>query len=149
MLNKWIGMGRLTAKPELKTTPSGTSVTSFTIAVNRDCKSQNGEKTTDFLNIVAWRQTAEFVTKYFDKGNLILIEGSVNVRSYKDQSGQNRYITEIVADNAQFTGEKKEQSQANTATYTPDSYSANAKNTQSHTSAPQFEEITSDEDLPF
>lgn len=149
MLNKWIGMGRLTAKPELKTTPSGTSVTSFTIAVDRDYKSQNGEKTTDFLNIVAWRQTAEFVTKYFDKGNLILIEGSVNVRSYKDQNGQNRYITEIVADNAQFTGEKKEQSQANTVAYTPDSYSANAKNTQSHTNAPQFEEITSDEELPF
>lgn len=143
MLNKWIGMGRLTAKPELKTTPSGTSVTSFTIAVDRDYKSQNGEKATDFLNIVAWRQTAEFITKYFDKGNLILIEGSVNVRSYEDQSGQKRYITEITADKAQFTGEKKETTQK--AAYTPESYSANTK----QESAPQFEEIKDDEDLPF
>lgn len=141
MLNKWIGMGRLTAKPELKTTPSGTSVTSFTIAVDRDYKSQNGEKTTDFLNIVAWRQTAEFITKYFDKGNLILIEGSVNARSYKDQNGQNRYITEIVADKAQFTGQKKETEQMHTS----ESYSANTK----QENVPQLEEITDEEELPF
>lgn len=147
MLNRAILMGRLTAKPELKTTPSGTSVTSFTIAVDRDYKSQNGEKTTDFLSIVAWRQTAEFITKYFDKGNLILIEGSVNVRSYKDQNGQNRYITEIVADNAQFTGEKKEQSQANVATYTTNSYSM-ATNSQQQVT-PELEEVTGDEELPF
>lgn len=105
-LNRFIGMGRITATPELKATPSGTNVVTFSIAVDRNYKGQNGEKQTDFLNVVAWKQTAEHIVKWFGKGSMICVEGSVQTRSFTTQSGEKRYVTEIVADSVHFTGEK-------------------------------------------
>ena len=140
MLNYFVCMGRLTAKPELKVTQSGTSVTSFTIAVDRDYKSQSGEKVTDFLNCVAWKQTAEHIAKWFDKGSMICVEGSVNVRQYKDKDGNNRYATEIVASRAHFTGEKRDNS------IHPDTKTSDLVN---NNSAPAMEELSPDDDLPF
>ena len=106
MLNKIILMGRLTRDPELRRTESGTAVCSFSIAVDRDFKSKNGEKETDFIDIVAWRATAEFVSKYFQKGSLIAIEGSLQTRQYQDKNGNNRTAVEVVANNISFAGPK-------------------------------------------
>lgn len=137
MLNKWIGMGRLTAAPELKTTPSGTSVATFTVAVERDFKGQNGEKQTDFLNVVAWGKTGEFASRFFDKGNMICVEGSVQTRTYNAQDGTKRYVTEIIASNVYFTGEKKE---AATTPYAQPTAPQDAKD---------YVQLEDDEDLPF
>ena len=104
MLNRVILMGRLTADPELKTTPNGVSVTSFSIAVDRSYVKSGEERKADFINIVCWRQTAEFVCRYFGKGSLIAVEGQLQSRSYQAKDGTNRYIVEVVADNVQFTG---------------------------------------------
>lgn len=103
-LNKVILAGRLTADPELKTTPSGFSVTSFTVAVDRRF---GKEKQTDFISCVAWRQTAEFVTKYFVKGSAICIVGSIQTRKYTDKNGNNRIAVEVLADEATFVESKK------------------------------------------
>ena len=97
-LNKVILMGNLTKDPEFKTTPSGVSVTTFSIAVGRRFAKQGDEVTADFFNIVAWRNTAEFVSKYFNKGRAIVVVGSLQNRSWTDQNGQKRYITEVIAD---------------------------------------------------
>lgn len=105
MFNLVVLTGRLTADAELKTTPSGVSVTSFTIAVDRRGKGE--EKQADFINIVAWRQTAEFIAKYFKKGSMIGIEGSIQTRRYQDKNGNNRTAFEVVANNAQFIESKK------------------------------------------
>ena len=102
MLNRIIIMGRLVRDPELRTTQSGVSVTSFTLAVDRDFKSQNGEKNTDFIDVVAWRQTAEFVCKYFSKGRMAVAEGRLQIRDWKDRDGNNRRSAEVVADNVYF-----------------------------------------------
>ena len=106
MLNKIILMGRLTRDPELRRTESGTAVYSVSIAVDRDFKSKNGEKETDFIDIVSWRATAEFVSKYFQKGSLIAIEGSLQTRQYQDKNGNNRTAVEVVANNVNFAGSK-------------------------------------------
>ena len=106
MLNKIFIMGRLTRDPELRRTQSGTAVTSFSLAVDRDYKSQSGEKETDFIDVVAWRSTAEFVSKYFQKGSLIAIEGSLQTRQYQDKNGNNRTAVEVVANNISFAGPK-------------------------------------------
>ena len=106
MLNKIILMGRLTRDPELRRTESGTAVCSFSIAVDRDFKSKNGEKETDFIDIVSWRATAEFVSKYFQKGSLIAIDGSIQTRQYQDKNGNNRTAIEIVANNVNFAAPK-------------------------------------------
>ena len=99
MLNKVILMGRLTRDPELRSTPNGVSVASFTLAVDRDFAKQGEERKTDFINIVAWRNTADFVSKYFTKGQLVAVSGKLQVRSWDDaQSGQKRYATDVVAD---------------------------------------------------
>ena len=103
-LNKAIIAGRLTADPELKTTPSGLSVTSFTVAVNRRF---GKEKQTDFINCVAWRSTAEFITKYFSKGNSICVCGSIQTRNYTDKNGNKRTAVEVVAEEATFCEGKK------------------------------------------
>lgn len=107
MLNKVVIQGRLTGEPELRTTTSGLSVTSFSIACNRSYKDEQ----TDFLNVVAWRQTAEFITKYFRKGSMILIEGSIQSRNYEDKNGNKRNLVEIVADNVHFCGSKADNNQ--------------------------------------
>lgn len=106
-LNKVIIAGRLTADPELKSTPSGVPVTSFTVAVNRSYRAKNGEAPqADFINVTAWRQTAEFITRYFHKSSSICIVGSIQTRSYTDKQGQKRYATEVVADEANFVDAK-------------------------------------------
>lgn len=106
MFNLVVLTGRLTADPELKTTPSGVSVSSFCIAVQRAYKSGE-EPITDFINIVAWRSTAEFVCKYFKKGAMIGIEGGIQTRKYQDKDGNNRTAFEVVASNVQFVENKR------------------------------------------
>lgn len=111
MLNHIVIMGRLTKDPELRTTQSGVSVTSFTLAVDRDFKNKDsGEKSTDFIDVVAWRQTAEFVCKYFSKGRMAVAEGRLQIRDWKDRDGNNRRSAEIVADNVYF-GDSKSREQ--------------------------------------
>ena len=106
MYNRAILIGRLTADPELRTTPQGTSVCSFSIAIDRPFTGKGAERVTDFINIVAWRQNAEFVSKYFAKGRLIGIEGSIQARNYEDKQGIKRTAVEVVADRAFFTESK-------------------------------------------
>lgn len=109
MLNRIIIMGRLVRDPELRTTQSGVSVTSFTLAVDRDFKSRDsGEKSTDFIDVVAWRQTAEFVCKYFTKGRMAVAEGRLQLRDWKDRDGNNRRSAEVVADNVYFADSKRD-----------------------------------------
>ncbi len=108
MLNKIFVMGRLTKNPELRRTGSGTPVASFTLAVDRDFKSQGGEKETDFIDIVAWRSTAEFVSKFFSKGRMAVVEGRLQIRDWTDKDGNKRKNAEIVADNVYFGDSKRD-----------------------------------------
>lgn len=108
MLNRIIVMGHLTRDPELRRTQSGVAVTSFSIACDRDFKSQDGEKETDFIDVVAWRSTAEFVTKYLTKGRVAIVEGRLQIRDWTDREGGKRRSAEIVADNVRF-GDSKTQ----------------------------------------
>ena len=148
-LNKVILGGRLTADPELKQTPNGIPVVSFSIAVNRRFQSkENAQQQTDFFNVTAWRATAEFVSRYFRKGSSICVIGSIQNRSWTDQQGAKRYATDIIADEIQFVDSRGEgstgaQSQGG---YTPDAY---APSYASMGAAPKFEEIKTDDDLPF
>ncbi len=137
MFNLVVLTGRLTADPELKTTTNGIPVTTFSIAVNRNYRAGE-EQQTDFINIVAWRQRAEFITKYFKKGSLIGIEGSIQTRRYQDKNGNNRTIFEVVVNNAQFVESKRDGATTNE----PASYS--------NADASDFAEIGGmDDDLPF
>ena len=108
MLNKIVLMGRLTRDPELRRTQSGTPVASFALAVDRDFKSQNGEKETDFIDVVVWRNTAEFVSKYFSKGRMAIVEGRLQIRDWTDKEGGKRRSAEVVADNVYFGDSKRE-----------------------------------------
>ena len=139
MFNLVVLTGRLTADPELKTTTSGVSVVSFSIAVQRRYKSGE-EPITDFINVVAWRSSAEFVSKYFKKGNMIGIEGSIQTRKYQDKDGNNRTAFEVVANNVQFVETKRE----NSTDVSAPSPSSSNNNTD-------FAEIqaSDDDDLPF
>ena len=103
-------MGRLTRDPELRRTQSGTAVASFTLAVDRDYKPQDGERETDFIDIVAWRGTGEFVSKYFTKGRMAVVEGRLQVRDWTDKDGNKRRSTEVVADNVYFGDSKRSES---------------------------------------
>lgn len=134
--NKVILIGNLTAAPELKKTPSGVSVTSFSIAVNRRF-AKDGQQQTDFINIVAWRQTAEFVARYFNKGKPILICGQLQTRSWTDQNGQKHYTTEVVADEAAFVENKGASADAGAPA---PSYCGDGQG---------YEDLSSDEELPF
>ena len=116
MLNKIIIMGRLTRDPELRRTGSGTPVTSMTLAVDRDFKSQSGEKETDFIDVVAWKNTAEFVSKYFAKGRMAVVDGRLQVRDWTDKDGNKRRVYEVVADHVYF-GDSKPAESAHS--YTP------------------------------
>ena len=141
--NKVILMGNLVADPELKQTQTGIAVTSFTIAVSRKFSRDASQQQTDFINIVCWRSTAEFVTKYFSKGKSILVCGSLQTRNWTDQQGQKHYITEVVADEVSFVERKSDGASApamNNAEPAP--YSNASKDTD-------FEEMATDEDLPF
>lgn len=118
MLNKAILMGRFTADPEMWKTQSGTSGTSFTLAVNRDFK-KDGQQETDFINCVAWRNTAEFICKYFQKGQQAVVDGSIQTRSYTDKDGNKRTAFEVVVQSIYFADSKKETApQSNTSTFT-------------------------------
>ena len=108
MLNRIIVMGRMTHDPELRRTNSGNAVTSFTVAVDRDFKSQSGEKETDFIDVVAWRNTAEFVSKYFSKGRMAVVEGRLQLRDWTDKDGNKRRTAEIVADSVYFGDSKRD-----------------------------------------
>ena len=108
MINNATIMGRLTADPELRSTQSGTSVVQFTVAVDRDYQKQGEERQADFINCVAWRQTAEFISRYFGKGRMIAVEGSIQTRNYEDKHGNKRTATELIVNKAHFTGEKQE-----------------------------------------
>ena len=108
MLNKIILMGRLCANPELRRTGSGTAVTSFSLACDRDFKSLSGEKETDFIEVVAWKNTAEFVSKYFSKGRMAIVEGRLQIRDWTDKDGGKRRSAEVIADNVYFGDSKRD-----------------------------------------
>lgn len=121
-MNKVILMGRLTRNPELKTTPNGVSVCSFTLAVNRRFKNANGDYDADFINCIAWRQTAEFISKNFVKGRMIAIAGSLQTRNY-EKDGKKHFITEVSAEEVAFTGDRGSDN-STTAQTAPDPSSA-------------------------
>ena len=106
-------MGRLTRDPELRRTGSGTAVTSFSLACDRDFKSQSGEKETDFIDVVAWKNTAEFVSKYFSKGRMAVVDGRLQIRDWTDKSGNKRTTAEVVAENVYFADSKRSESNEN------------------------------------
>ena len=130
MINRVVLMGRLVADPELKTTGSGVSVTSFRIAVDRNYVKQGAERQADFIDIVAWRGTAEFVCKHFNKGSLVAIDGQLQSRQYQTKDGQNRTAIEVVADNVSFTGERRDDPQPVQPTYQENRSSRPAYNRQ-------------------
>lgn len=139
MLNHVVLMGRLTADPELRTTPNGTSCCSFTLAVERNYSAKGEERQTDFIRIVAWRNTAEFIGKYFEKGQLIALEGSIQTRQYKDKQGNNRTAFEVIAQSVYFAESKKKENAEPKVSAQPLLIDEN-----------DFEEIeTDEEDLPF
>ena len=144
-LNRTTIMGRLTRDPELRHTNNGTAVTSFSIAVDRDFKAQDGSKETDFIDIVAWRQTAEFVSKYFAKGRMAVVDGRLQTRSYQDNTGNKRTAVEVVADSIYFGDSKNDGAQKREAMY--DQFDNNSAPLRENT-AP-IEEIEDDGDLPF
>ena len=125
MLNRIILMGRLTRDPELRRTGSGTAVTSFSLAVDRDFKSQSGEKETDFIDIVAWRNTAEFVSKYFTKGRMAVVEGRLQIRDWTDKDGGKRRSAEVVADNVYFGDSRRDSDGSSGGNYANNSYGGN------------------------
>lgn len=133
MLNKIFIMGRLTRDPELRRTQNGTAVTSFTLAVDRDFKNADGTKDTDFIGVVAWRTTAEFVHKYFSKGRMAVVEGRLQMRDWTDKDGNKRRNAEVLADNVYFADSKRD-----------------SKPQESRAVDEQeFDEIEDDGDLPF
>lgn len=143
MLNCVTLMGRLTADPELRTTTTGRSVCTFSMAVERSYAKAGEQRQTDFINIVAWENTANFVSRYFAKGSMIAIQGSIQTRPYEDKNGNKRTAFEVVAREVSFCGSKAE-----TGTTAPVSPAAPAPSYQ--TAVPSdFEEITDDDDLPF
>ena len=159
MINKAILMGRLTRDPELRYTQSNVPTCSFTVAIDRNYKSQSGERAADFINCVAWRQTAEFVSKWFTKGKMIVVVGSIQSRKYTDRDGNNRTAVEVVADEVSF-GEAKREGDGG---YQPNggyqSYQPQARPAQpSYNSRPQSQSLPvgdfadlgeDDDDLPF
>ena len=133
MLNRIVLMGRLTKKPELRCTQSGVAGTSFSLAVERDYKSQSGERETDFIEVVAWRSTAEFAAKYLDKGRMAAVTGSLQGRSWEDKDGNKRRSMEVMADSIYFADSKREE---------PTGRGVDV-------SADDFQEVEDDGDLPF
>ncbi len=150
MLNRIIIMGRLTRDPELRRTPSGVEVCTFTVAVDRDRQSRDAERQTDFIDVTVWRQTAEFVCKYFTKGKMIIVEGSMQSRKWTDKAGQNRVSWEIAATNVMF-GESKSAAQGD-GYAAPPAYGNGGGSSAETYAAPAdggFAEIEEDGELPF
>lgn len=149
MLNCAVIMGRLTADPELRTTPNGISVTSFSVAVDRSYQRAGEDRQTDFINVVAWRNTAEFVSRYFRKGSMIAVQGSIQTRNYEDRNGNKRTAFEIVADNVSFCGSKSESGTSGAAPVRQAAPAAPAPSFSTG-SADDFDDLSSDEELlPF
>ena len=147
--NKVMLGGRLTADPELKTTANQIPVVSFSIAVNRNYRSKDTQQQqADFFNVTAWRATAEFVSRYFRKGSSIFVVGTLQNRSWTDPQGIKRYTTDIIADEIHFVDSRSE-SQGQGAPYSTDAYSAAPAYSTPVGVAPNFEEIKTDDDLPF
>lgn len=152
MLNVVAIMGRLVADPELRTTPAGHSVCSFRIACDRSYVQQGQERQADFIDIVAWRQQADFVSKYFQKGSMIAVEGSLQTRNYQDKNGSNRTAVEVVANNISFAGSKRQDGQSapsyeqQTASHVEQ---AKAQTGFAQGSADDFAVISDNDDLPF
>lgn len=140
MINSVVLMGRLTYEPELRTTSSGTSVMQLCIAVDRNYQASGQERQADFVDCVAWKQTAEFVSRNFHKGDMIAVTGEIQTRNYTDKNGNKRKAVEVIARNVSFCGGKKESN--NTAFQQPAPSYASADNSD-------FEEIVDDDDLPF
>lgn len=140
MLNKGIIMGRLTRDPELRYTQSNTPVSTFTVAVDRRFKTKEGYRETDFINCVAWRNNAEFVQKYFQKGRMISVVGSIQTRKYTDKEGNNRTATELVADEIAFCGD------GNSARENAGAMESDAEH---DTESGSFEDLEDDDELPF
>lgn len=148
MLNKVILMGRLTRDPELRHTQSDVSVASFTLAVDRGFRRDDNQQSADFINVVAWRNTAEFVSKWFSKGQLVAVSGRLQVRSYKDRDGNNRTATEVVADECFFAESKRDSSSA--PSFAPDMSDPAPGGLNSVSSGSDFEELIGDDgELPF
>lgn len=159
MLNKVILMGRITQDLEVRQTPSGVSVLSFTVAVQRSYARQGEERQTDFINCVAWRQQAEFIGRYFRKGRMIALEGNLRTRTYDDKNGTKHYVTEVFVDNVSFTGEKSDNNNGNAYGY-QNSYSQQPAQPQNnYGQAPANDdlsigemadfEVLSDDGVPF
>lgn len=156
MYNKAILMGRICNDLELKTIPSGASVLSFRLAVDRAYQIKGEERKADFFNIVAWRSTAEFISRYFSKGRMILVEGELQTRQYVDKNGSTQNVVELVVNSAHFTGEKAVNSNSGYGGYnTPPQANNNMSANQSSApaissgSTSDFVETGSDDDYPF
>lgn len=139
-MNNVVLMGRLTADPELKQTPSGVSITTFVVAVNRSYVPKGQERQTDFIDVVAWRSTAEFITKYFRKGQMIILQGSIQTRSWQDKQGNKRKAVEIVVDRVDFCGDR---------TFTPAHGSPDVDAEYTQGAAGYFAAVGDQQDLPF
>lgn len=157
MLNVVAIMGRLVADPELRTTPAGHSVCSFRIACDRSYVQQGQQRQADFIDIVAWRQQADFVSKYFRKGSMIAVEGSLQTRNYQDKNGNNRTAVEVVANNISFAGAKRQDSQSvpsyeqQTTSHVQQAKAAQNAPQPAYTqgSMEDFVVMNDDDDLPF
>ena len=147
MLNKIFIMGRLTRDPELRRTQNGTAVAGFALAVDRDYKNADGTKDTDFIEVVAWRSTAEFVSKYFTKGRMAVVEGRLQIRDWQDKDGNKRRSAEVIADNVYFGDSKKEGDSSGGGS--PGRYKAAGKAVDVAPDEGEFAEIDDEEDLPF
>lgn len=142
--NKVIMLGNITAEPELKATPQGNSVCTFSLAVSK--KNKDGTSQASFFNVVAWRGTAEFICKYFGKGSPILVSGHLDSRSYTDSKGEKRYITEIIAEEVTFAGTKKgETAEKSVGSENPNAYPISLIQKQ----LDRFDELGENEDVPF
>ena len=150
MLNKIFIMGRLTRDPELRRTQNGTAVAGFALAVDRDYKNADGTKETDFIEVVAWRSSAEFVSKYFTKGRMAIVEGRLQIRDWTDKDGNKRRNAEVVADNVYF-GDSKKEGDSSGGSYGGSSggYKAAGKAVDVEPGEGVFAEIEDEEDLPF
>lgn len=152
MINNVVLMGRLVATPELKSTPAGNTVTSFSLAVERSYARQGEQRQTDFINCVAWRSTAEFITRYFQKGSMIAVTGSIQTRNYEDKNGNKRTAFEVLVSQATFCGSKAETGASGGNDGYNRSYSAPVQTAAPSSSTGNdgdFEEIAGDDDLPF
>ncbi len=152
MLNNVVLMGRLTADPELRHTNNDVAVTSFTLAVDRSYVKAGSERMTDFIDVVTWRSTAEFVAKYFNKGQLVAVQGTIQTRTYQDKEGNRRKAFEVIADNVHFAEPKRDYSQsanAKTTSANNQSYEEPTATAFENGDADDFKEIPADDDLPF